>query len=78
MKTDDETAVRAIVKFLKKRGHDVRREKLSRGDSFRVKSGECCFKDKKLLFVDTRLPAEQQLSILTDYLADLGIEYTEE
>ena len=77
-KPDDETTVKSIVKFLKKHGFDVRREKLARGDSFRVKSGECNFKDKKLLFIDTRLPAEQQMSILTDYLVTSGVKFTEE
>ena len=78
VKNDDEIVVKSIVKFLKNRGFDVRREKLSRGDSFRVKSGECSFKDKKLLFIDTRLPAEQQMSILTDYLVASELKFTEE
>ena len=78
MKADDETTVKQIVKFLRKYGFDVRREKLSRGDSFRVKSGRCSFKDKNLLFIDTRLPAEQQLSILADYLATSGIKLAED
>jgi hypothetical protein len=44
----------------------VRREKLTRGPSFRVKSGNCLITGKRVVFIDRRLPVEQQLSILRD------------
>ena len=59
-----------LAKVFEEKGIAVRREKLSRGPSFRVKSGECFLTGKKLLFVDKRLPVDQQISLLQDYLIE--------
>ena len=64
---------RFLSELAQKRGISVRREKLSRGYSYRVKSGECVFGGENLVFVDRRLPIEQQLAILVDYLIDSNI-----
>lgn len=51
----------------------VRREKLTRGSSFRVKSGKCQLTGKKLIFIDKRLPIEQQLSMLEEELGNVAV-----
>ncbi len=52
------------------RGIMVRREKLASGPAFKVKSGNCMFSGDNLLFLDRRLPPDQQLGLLVDYLTE--------
>ena len=52
-------------------GLSVRREPLSRGHAFRVKSGHCVFQGSKLVFLDKRLPPERQIGILSELVKDL-------
>ncbi len=66
----DEEDLKAIVLVLKRSGMVVRREKLSRGVAFRVKSGKCEAFGKNLLFVDKALPVRQQVTMLLDYLVE--------
>jgi len=63
-----EKKVREVLKQLRLRGFSVRREKLVRGNCFRAKSGSCCISGENVIFVDSSLPIEQQLGILTSYL----------
>ncbi len=72
----DESHLRAVERMLKRRGINVRRENLSRGNAFRVRSGDCVLEGDKLLFVDKRLPPEQQLGLLVEYLTDSNISFT--
>jgi hypothetical protein len=73
-----ESRIKNLCRVFTKRGITVRREKLARGQSYRVRSGECLFSGEKLVFVDRRLPLQQQYSVLCDYLADYRIELDEE
>ncbi|MDR2337731.1 MAG: hypothetical protein LBE20_03665 [Deltaproteobacteria bacterium] len=75
LKTDDEKIFKIITKILKNHELEVRREKLARGDSFRVKSGDCNFRNKKIVFIDARLPIDQQVSALVDYLVLAKIQF---
>jgi hypothetical protein len=73
-----ERQLRAITKIFSRIGISVRREKLSSGPSFRVKSGNCLVSGNPLIFIDRRLPSAQQLSVLIDYLVDLKIELNDD
>jgi hypothetical protein len=75
LKTDDEKIFKIMTKILKNHELEVRCEKLARGDSFRVKSGDCNFKNKKIVFIDARLPIDQQVSVLVDYLVAAKIQF---
>ena len=66
--------IRKLQKIVQKNGIEVRRENLTRGLAFKVKSGVCQFSGKPLLFIDKRLSNEQQASVLVDYLLDLKLE----
>ncbi len=66
----EEQELRQLVRKLESSGMNVRREKLSSGPSFRVKSGSCQVFGERVLFVDRSLPVSQQLSFLTDYIAE--------
>ncbi|MBL7661277.1 hypothetical protein JNK13_00855 [bacterium] len=73
-----EQTFRALTKVFKHNGIAVRREQLSRSRAYRVKSGSCFLKQERMLFVDNRLSAVQQNSILTDFLFDTKLEVTTE
>lgn len=62
--------LRYLSQLAQRHGISVRRENLARGHSYRVKSGECVFGGANLVFVDKRLPTEQQLAVLVDFLID--------
>lgn len=75
---EEELQVKKLVELFNRRGWSVRREKLSRGSSFRVKSGNCLFSGQNLVFVDRRLPVQQQLSVLIDYALELDFKIAED
>ncbi len=76
--TREEGEIRILVRRLKERGVVIRREKLSRGREFRVKSGTARVFGEKILFVDRALPEQQQLTILLDYILEHRILFTKE
>jgi hypothetical protein len=71
----DEQQIRQLQKLFRRHGITVRRENLSRGPSFRVKSGGCVLTGERIIFLDRRLPPDQQLNTLVDHLvaADLPL-----
>jgi hypothetical protein len=71
---NDERQIKILIKALKASGLEVRREKLARGDSFRVKSGACHFSGQNIIFIDSRLQTQQQLSILVDSIVERQID----
>lgn len=73
-KDRDEQSVKALSRILAKRGLAVRREKLTRGTAFRATSGACGLDGKQLLFIDKRLPVDQQLAVLLDYALEVKPE----
>ncbi len=74
----EETRFRRLSQLFTDRGVEVRRERLSRGPAFRVKSGSCMLSGKDLIFVDQRLPIDQQLAVLREYLEIYKFELTSE
>lgn len=70
VKPQDDSQLRVLGRILERHGVVIRRENLSRGSSFRVRSGDCMLSGSKHLFVDKRLPVQQQISLLVDYLLD--------
>jgi hypothetical protein len=61
-----ELKIRKLVKDSSSLGLVVRREKLTQGPSFRVKSGKCFLTGKRTVFIDKRLPPDQQLTLLIE------------
>jgi hypothetical protein len=74
----EERELRSIVGLLRARGITVRREKLTRGVAFRVKSGSCEVFGDDVLYVDKNLSPKQQISIMIDYLLDHQVELSRE
>ena len=73
---ETEDQVKALCKLFERKGIAVRREKLARGSAFRVKSGDCILTGHRYVFVDRRLPTDQQLNVLLDYLGDFKFEFS--
>ena len=71
---EQEFQVKLLSGILENKGFSIRRENLSRGHSFRVKSGDCVFSGQNVIFLDRRLPLEQQISLLIDYIIYIGLE----
>ena len=70
----DPAEFKHLTRVLAKRGITVRREKLCRDTSFRVKSGKCLFSGEDIIFVDQRLPDNQQVAVLVDHLVSAKLE----
>ena len=58
-------------------GVSVRREKLGAGPGWKAMSGACRLDSQALLFVDPRLPQEDQILFLKNRLHQLGHEVPE-
>ncbi len=72
-----ESKLKDLAKRLLENGIMVRRENLTRGPSFRVRSGRCYVSPKgegnrkDCLFIDKRLSVQQQLEIVEERLRNL-------
>ena len=76
--TEIEGVIRKLGKLFERNGVEVRREKLCSGPAFKVKSGNCLFSGKNLIFIDKRLPIDQQLSVLYEHLSESDFQVSEE
>lgn len=61
-----EREIKRLTKIMEAKGVKVRREKLARGHSFKVKSGACELTGQEHVFIDKRLSNEIQVAILLD------------
>ena len=59
-------------------GFEVRREELKQGHGWKVMSGSCRFEDQKLIFVDKKLPQDEQIGFLVAKISALNVEIPEE
>jgi len=75
---EEEQKLRRLGRLLKERGIQIRREILSRGPAFRVKSGTCTVEGEGVIFVDKRLPVPQQTNLLLDFLMERQVGLTDE
>lgn len=67
---DADTNLKLLIESLKELGWVVRREKLTRGPSFKVKSGSCKLYGDKVVFIDRQLPVPQQQAFLEEFIAE--------
>ena len=65
---------KGLAEFCHSRGLTVRREDLKQGHGWRVMSGTCRMNDQKLIFIDRKLPQDEQILFLASRLAALKIE----
>jgi len=58
--------LKSLISTLLSKGIEVRRENLTRGNSFRVKSGLCVLDGGKKIFIDRRMPESEQIRFLSE------------
>ncbi|MCC6220503.1 MAG: hypothetical protein IT291_04585 [Deltaproteobacteria bacterium] len=75
---EQEAVVKDLAGIFESRGVTVRREKLVRGQSFRVKSGKCVFSGQNVIFVDKNLSLDNQKTVLVDHLLQAEFELRED
>jgi hypothetical protein len=59
-------------------GYEVRREELKQGHGWKVMSGSCRFEDQRLIFVDKKLPQDEQIGFLIGKILALNTELPQE
>ncbi len=71
---EKESLLRELASILGSSGFRVRREKLKQGHGWRAVSGACRVLQDKLIFLDRRLPQDEQIEFLVERIAESGIE----
>ena len=71
---EKERIFKGLVKLLDEKGLEVRREPLKQGHGWRVSSGACRLNEKPCIFVDRRLPQEEQIEFVLAKVGDLKVE----
>lgn len=66
-------AIRTLCQILSEKGLEVRREELKRGPGWRATSGACRILERKVIFLDRRIPQDEQLDFLVERVHRLGI-----
>ena len=65
--------INELANVLTNSGYEVRREKLKQGYGWKVLSGACQLEQKELIFVDRKLPQEEQISFLIGKMLSLQV-----
>ncbi len=68
-----ESHFKELVGMLGAAGYVVRREKLRQGPGWKVVSGSCRALSSRLIFVDPRLPQDEQILFLKARISELNI-----
>ena len=76
--SQEDESIKKLSLMIEAQGYSIRREKLSRGPSFRVKSGGCFYSGDKVIFIDKNLPEDQQITMLLNFILDLNININED
>ena len=72
-----ESIFRELTSAFERAGFIVRREKLKAGPGWKVISGSCRALESKFIFVDPRLPQDDQLLFLRARAQTLGVPLSE-
>ncbi len=75
---EKESLLRGLADILSSSGYSVRREKLKQGHGWRAVSGSCRVLTDKMVFLDRRLPADEQIDFLVDRITSFGIQISAE
>ena len=59
-------------------GYSVRREELKQGHGWKAVSGSCRLETQRLIFVDKKLPQDEQIAFLAHRVAALGLKLADD
>ena len=63
-----EKTVKLLVEVLKSNGYTLRKEELKRGFGWKVVSGSCRIHEDRVIFMDRKMSAEDQVAFLSGYV----------
>ena len=75
---EKESLLNELACILNSSGFRVRREKLKQGHGWRAVSGSCRVMSDKMIFLDRRLPHDEQIDFLVDRIAESQIQISSE
>lgn len=75
---EKENLLKELASILNSSGFRVRRERLKQGHGWRAVSGACRVLQDKLIFIDRRLPHDEQIEFLVDRIAENRIQVPSE
>jgi hypothetical protein len=67
-----------LAEAMLSQGYAVRREELKQGHGWKVASGSCRLDQQKLIFVDRKLPQDDQIAFLTQRMTNAGVRLSDE
>lgn len=73
-----EKIYRLFASVLAEAGMQVRREELKRGYGWKTMSGTCRLLDSKVVFVDRRMPQEEQNSFLAGIISNKKLSISDQ
>ena len=73
-----EAIFRELSQILAESGHTVRREQLKQGHGWKVVSGVCRADQASMIFVDRRMPQDDQIAFLSSRISTLKLPISEE
>ena len=68
-----EAVIRDLTQQLTAAGYIVRREKLRQGTGWRAVSGSCLVRGSRTIFLDSKLPQDEQLVVLGALVRELAV-----
>ena len=71
--SEKEAVFKGLAKILETAGYVVRREQLKRGPGWQALSGACSSLGSSYVFVDRRLPKDEQIEFLAFKIRSLGL-----
>ena len=75
--TNKDVIFRGLALVLDRAGYQVRRERLKQGCGWKVVSGSCRSINDHLIFVDKKLPQDDQITFLLSKISNLGLKLDE-
>jgi hypothetical protein len=71
--SEQERLYKELVALLEADGIRVRREELKRGHCWKAQSGTCRSRGERIVFIDSRLSADDQVAFLSAQARDLAL-----
>ncbi len=68
-----ESQIKLLVAALATKGYSIRRERLKQGHGWKTVSGACRLSGDRILFVDRKMPLDEQLLFLSSIASQLNL-----
>ncbi|NDC36781.1 MAG: hypothetical protein EBZ48_01880 [Proteobacteria bacterium] len=75
---EKDSIFRSLVGVIQSHGYAVRREDLKQGHGWKAASGFCRLDQQKIIFVDRKLPQDEQITFLIQGISSAGLYPSEQ